>query len=591
MKLGVDFGSTYSTIARYNSVLDTVESLVLSEGASPSIPSIVSIATRNNRVACGVAAKEHINNMAGRRVFEAFKMLLPSNNEALLRSHGYDGQYTPKYITELFLSSTINNALERYHEEKVDSLVICIPEIWDRKKETINARNNLLSILKKIGSERGYIDKDNIRVINEPEAASAFIAYEFEKENKRKGIETGFNGHLLLVDYGGGTLDLTLVEVVSDGKGSMEIVVRGDGGEGENHFDESGKNEIGCAGIAYMQNVIVKSLEKCGIEDTIDYSTSKFLAAMKSLENELKDADRIREIRNAFDIYSSYNECKDVFDVPDDEDEFTVISYGDEEIPIYFKQLFGSYREVVEPVLAKEMKSINEDTERIIGKSPCDADAGMNNDFKIAIVGGFGGFYFVKRQLADIFNIDGNPDVDPRMAKIPDDKREQAISLGAALIAANKIRLRMTAKYSIGFYTTGLDENGAEKVDAFYYGIHFRQELEPDTTYFIKDQDGNDAVWGALSAASISKLAVEFSGVENSGALLNLRPEMINRLNDIPRGGFWKWGISLNRNEEITMVFDEKPIIEGLPKRGPIRIKLADFENTFNPTLIREVVL
>ena len=49
MKIGIDFGSTYSTVSKYNPVNDSVEALHLEEGAPVSIPSAVSISTRKLR--------------------------------------------------------------------------------------------------------------------------------------------------------------------------------------------------------------------------------------------------------------------------------------------------------------------------------------------------------------------------------------------------------------------------------------------------------------------------------------------------------------------------------------------------------------
>ena len=56
----------------------------------------------------------------------------------------------------------------------------------------------------------------HVQVVTEPEAASAYFAYHYEKETGKP-----FNGSLLLIDYGGGTLDITLTRIASDGNISM----------------------------------------------------------------------------------------------------------------------------------------------------------------------------------------------------------------------------------------------------------------------------------------------------------------------------------------------------------------------------------
>ena len=57
MKIGIDFGSTYSVISAYNDAEERVEILTLAEDDSASIPSVVSV-NRNGKVTCGKGAKE-----------------------------------------------------------------------------------------------------------------------------------------------------------------------------------------------------------------------------------------------------------------------------------------------------------------------------------------------------------------------------------------------------------------------------------------------------------------------------------------------------------------------------------------------------
>ena len=81
----------------------------------------------------------------------------------------------------------------------------------------------------------------------------------------------------------------------------------------------------------------------------------------------------------------------------------------------------------------------------------------MRDDFKIALVGGFCSYYLVRKQIADIYNLDPNSKIDLRVKNVSADKQEQAISLGAALLAAGKVVLKKTARYSIGICTSSHD--------------------------------------------------------------------------------------------------------------------------------------
>ena len=228
MKLGIDFGSTYSTVSKYNPLNDTVEALHLAEGAPVSIPSTVSI-SKTGKITCGDAAK----NMTGNRaytVFDGFKMLLVETDPQIVAAKSYTEKYTPRYITKCYLESILQGIMERFGDknEEIEDVFICIPEIWSNHVTTLDGRNLLIDILKR----DVRIPIKHVNVVTEPEAASAFFAHNYEKETNNS-----FNGYLLLIDYGGGTLDITLTQVTSDGRGRMEIGYREGGGVGENHLD------------------------------------------------------------------------------------------------------------------------------------------------------------------------------------------------------------------------------------------------------------------------------------------------------------------------------------------------------------------
>ena len=116
MKLGIDFGSTYSTLAHFDHVTNNVETITMGEGLPASIPSVVSITKKSRQVTCGNGAQ----NLIGRRsvrIFEAFKMLLTETDAEMLSRRGYDGEYTPREITRLYLESLLKTALQRQGEE------------------------------------------------------------------------------------------------------------------------------------------------------------------------------------------------------------------------------------------------------------------------------------------------------------------------------------------------------------------------------------------------------------------------------------------------------------------------------------------
>lgn len=579
MNIGIDFGSTYSMVSKYNSEKDLVEAFTPAEGVPASVPSVVSI-SKKGQVTCGFGAKEQIGKKTV-RIFDSFKMLLTECNQEMLNLRGYTGEFTPRLITKHYLKSLLQGVVQREHCQGFDNVVICVPEIWGKNLNTLDGRVILRDVLR---NDMEYPIR-HIQVVTEPEAASAFIAYNFEKETKKS-----FNGHLLLIDYGGGTLDLTLTQVFSDGKGVMEIGYREGGGAGENHPDEKGEGNIGNAGIAFMQDVVVRALRDAGMlgkTETPDYTKPDFVAAVRDLESQMKSAERIKDIEDAFEPYGSYRNFDQILD--DDDDEFVSIEYEEEEISVTYRHIYQSYHEIIEGVLSKHINLINEAVKKHINADPCEPEAGVRDDFKIALVGGFGSFYLVKQQIAEIYKLDSNSQIDLRTKNISGDKREQAISLGAALLAAGKIVLQKTARYSIGIYASGQDGKARP-----FYGIKYHQTVECGKPYFIcydesaPDVPGNRVTYGGLHG-NIEVFAIEFTERRDHGGLMNLKPEILKRMQQLPEEGFWNLGFSMDENDVISFHIVPRTI-PGLPvKSNGIVIPLDSYTKMFDLTAIREV--
>lgn len=579
MNIGIDLGSTYSTLARVNPKTGLVEAITLAEGDPASIPSVVSVAKRNGQVTCGRGAKEQVGKK-NVRIFEAFKMLLVETDEKILNSRGYDDEYTPRKVAQMYLRSILQTALEREGADHFEEVVVCVPEIWGKKLTALSTLDGRM-ILRDVLRKDVDIPIDHVQIVTEPEAASAYFAHDYERETGKR-----FNGHLLLIDYGGGTLDITLTEVFSDGKGRMEIGYREGGGAGENHPGTGDENTIGSAGIAYMQSVVTRALRENGtLEETEapDYTAPEFVAAVRDFETQMKSGERMKEIEDVFGSYGSFKRMKRI--LRDEPVEFCCLEYQDEDIPVTFQQMYKAYEETIAGVLAQQVEEINRQVQKHIGEDPCKPSAGEKDDFKIALVGGFGSFYLVKQQIAEIYHLDTNSQTDPRTRGISANKREQAISLGAALLAAGKIVLQKTARFSIGLCTK--DTKG--KVE-LYYGIRYHQTIQPGKPYFLRyapdaeDVPGNRATWGALHG-NIQSFAIEFSERLDHGGIMNIKKEISDRLRQLPEEGFWHCGFSMDENDVVS--FHVVPALGG--EREGIVIPLDCYTKMFDLTAVKEV--
>ena len=99
MDLGVDFGSTYTTISQYREATEQLQDISLFEG-TPFIPTVVSEGKGKLQFGAGAKVK---TGKKGFRTFKAFKMLLPETNEKVLEERGFDEEHRPDKIAEQFL--------------------------------------------------------------------------------------------------------------------------------------------------------------------------------------------------------------------------------------------------------------------------------------------------------------------------------------------------------------------------------------------------------------------------------------------------------------------------------------------------------
>ena len=590
LKIGIDFGSTYSTVSVYNRELDQPQSLALAEGESASIPSIVSI-SKKGMLSCGNAAKNQIGKKTV-QIFEAFKMLLNEPDPAKLATRNYTDENTPRKITSIYLTYLMNGVVNRYGNGTIDEVVICVPEVWCRNIHTIDARSTLKEILQEILLNNNFGNANTpIRVVTEPEAASAFFAFNYEKETHKP-----FNGHLLLIDYGGGTLDITLTDVKSNGKGNMEIRYCESGGAGENHIDNSKGYAIGSGGIAFMQRVVTIALRDAGIlqkNENPDYMDPSFQAAVLELEYQLKSPDRMKDIADFYDgCGTDYSDLaslteQDLSSMEEEERliwEFIVLEYQDYELSVNYQHLFRAYQDTIEQVLKSEVDKINPKVREHIGYDPCSPSASVKDDFRIAIVGGFGSFYLVRKQLAEIYRLNTDSAADRRTKNINADKQVHAISMGASLLAANRVTQRQTARYAIGLYAYGRDGRMRP-----HYAIRYHQDLETGVAYYVRiDDKQDDTIGNRKKFTQPWKMQFIIGDTEdpNHGIPMVLKPSLQKRLrseltNDLSLNFC---GFSVDDSNIVTF--------HVIPVKSPMnekRILLNSFENMFVPSESEEV--
>ena len=200
--IGIDLGTTNSCVA----VLEGGEPVVIpnSEGARTT-PSVVAFKD-GERLVGTIAKRQAITNPT--RTVASIKRDMGSN-----RKVNIDGKdYTPQEISAMILQKLKQDA-EAYLGEKVTQAVITVPAYFtDAQRQATKDAGRIAGL-------------EVLRIINEPTAAS--LAYGLDKENNQK---------ILVYDLGGGTFDVSILEI---GDGVFEVLATaGNNRLGGDDFDQ-----------------------------------------------------------------------------------------------------------------------------------------------------------------------------------------------------------------------------------------------------------------------------------------------------------------------------------------------------------------
>lgn len=213
--LGIDLGTTNSAIA----VVEGGEPKVLenSEG-NRTTPSVVAISKSGERLAGLVAKRQAITNpestifsvkrLIGRKFSDSEvkqdKARLPyeirESSDSGVEIKMADKWHKPEEISAMILSKLKSDAEARLGE-KIEEAVITVPAYFDDSQRQATKNAGEIAGLKVL------------RIINEPTAAA--LAYGLDKDKSEK---------IVVYDFGGGTFDVSVLEV---GDNTVEVMATG----------------------------------------------------------------------------------------------------------------------------------------------------------------------------------------------------------------------------------------------------------------------------------------------------------------------------------------------------------------------------
>ncbi|KAA0006932.1 MAG: molecular chaperone DnaK [Thermoplasmata archaeon] len=346
--IGIDLGTTNSEVAFIEGGKPTI---IKSAEGQPYFPSVVAF-TKDGEMLVGEPAKRQaVLNPEG--TIQRIKRKMGTGEKVKV----WGKEYTPEQISA-FILQKIKRDAEDFIGEPITDAVITVPAYFndDQRQATKDA---------------GRIAGLNVkRIINEPTAAS--LAYGLDKEGEHR---------IAVYDFGGGTFDITLMEV---GEGVFEVLAT-------NGDTQLGGSDMDQALVDYLANEFKK---QHGVDPRDD---------PKALQRLLEAAEKAKmELSSTLqtDISLPY---------------LTVVN--NEPKHLEMKLTRAKFEEIIAPIVDK--------TEQPCLQALKDAKLKPEDIDHVVLVGGTTRIPLVQKKVEEIFGKKPKRDVDPM----------ECVAIGAAIQA------------------------------------------------------------------------------------------------------------------------------------------------------------
>ncbi|OEH86141.1 molecular chaperone DnaK [Desulfuribacillus stibiiarsenatis] len=237
--IGIDLGTTNSCVA----VMEGGEAVVIANAeGNRTTPSVVAFGKDGERIVGETAKRQAITNP---NTIQSIKRYMGTDHKETI-----DGtDYNPQQISAMILQKLKADA-EAYIGSKVDKAVITVPAYFnDAQRQATKDAGKIAGL-------------EVLRIINEPTAAA--LAYGLEKNDDQV---------ILVYDLGGGTFDVSILEL---GDGVFEVKAT------------SGNNKLG--GDDFDQKIIDHLVSEFKKESGIDLSKDKM--ALQRLKDAAEKAKK-----------------------------------------------------------------------------------------------------------------------------------------------------------------------------------------------------------------------------------------------------------------------------------------------------------
>ena len=462
--VGLDFGTT-NTLLTILSPDGSTKLFECSFGDRGIVPSVVGPRKTGGGFFSrwfGLKALEEADDfdLQELKLKEQFKLGLPrSGDYAKVRRKNED------YIsTRDFLQGMFDELKQKEKVENVDRICMAVPQSWINGDEQLG-----IEAMLQLASE---LQLPSPEIVSEPVCAASYF---LDKWNRSS--DAPFEGHILVYDHGGGTLDLSLVKV----EGGVLHHIDGEG------LSTQHTNK-GLGGVAFDWFMFDYYKERGSFRDKMNANRRR---------KWLRDFEH-KKRRNGPMISEGYKALDK--GLTPEASIFTVNSKPFK-TPVAVEDINAVFTNEYEKRIAPAMI-------HFLNKYRQSIDLSNPNTFRVLTVGGFSEFLPVQRMVSSVLKTNfGVPDK-AFLKELDGSERWEATSRGAALIAAEKIKVEVRCPFTIGIvtydeadhpeydeYIMQQGEDQSQYASVKWHPVPFeigqlKPEEEPSLKFFIMHPDG-----------------------------------------------------------------------------------------------------
>lgn len=509
--IGIDLGTSTSEIA----IFENGKALVINNKDGELItPSVVGI-SQDNELIVGKDAQDQFILRPSDTVIEVKRLM--GTGETVTMG---EKKYKPEEISS-FILNYMKECAEEYLNEKIERAVITVPAYFTDEQRRATVEAGKLAGLK--------VE----RIINEPTAAALTYGIEHMEEND----------YVLVYDLGGGTLDVTLLEMFD---GVLEVKA------------SSGNNTLG--GKDFDEKLINYLIDIFKDEHDIDLSKEiKAMVRLKEAAEECKvKLSNLEEHRILLPFISNKNNEPLSMDI--------VIT-----------------RNIFENLIIELVESTKSQIEVVLKDSLLKKeDVGT-----VLLVGGSTRIPIVKKILQEVFDKEPKSLVDPDLAVVMGASIQSAI-LNEELSAETDILITDVCPYTLGIEVLE-DFNGIEMPDGYSVLIN-----RNTTIPVVKE----DIYYTAVDGQSEVEIKI-YQGDYKRASMNNFLGKFT--LSDIPSGLAGKERIKVRFTYDVNGILQVEAIIISNGKNADITIEttgvemeeeldLTDWENSEGAKSYRRII-